>query len=59
MSINVPAFQSFFRVFLPHFVVAKLAISSIRVKGAFPTAGHQTPVGHLWTGSFLANSEKY
>ena len=32
MSIHVPGFQSFFSGFLHHFVLAKLATSSIRVK---------------------------
>ena len=33
MSTHVPGFQSFFSVFLPYFVLTKLAISStIRVK---------------------------
>ena len=31
MSTNVPEFQSFFRVFFHHFLLAKLASSSIRV----------------------------
>ena len=34
MSTHVPGFQSFFR-FLQHFVLAKLATSSIRVNGSF------------------------
>ena len=33
MSTNMPRFKSFFQVFLYHFVLAKLATSSIRVKG--------------------------
>ena len=33
MSTHMPGFQSFFRVFRIHFILAKLAISSKRVKG--------------------------
>ena len=32
MSTHVPRFDSFFQVFKNHFVLAKLATSSIRVK---------------------------
>ena len=36
MSTHVPGAQSFFKVFLHHFVLAKLPTSSIRVKLSAP-----------------------
>ena len=38
MSAYVPRFQSFFRFFLHYYVLAKLATSSIRVKGFVKSA---------------------
>ena len=35
MSTNAPGFQSFFCVFLPNILMAKLATSSIRVNSVF------------------------
>ena len=39
MSTHMPGFQSFLKTFLCRFVLAKLATSSIRVKG--------TPISHF------------
>ena len=42
MSTHMPGFQSFFRFFLHHFVLPKLATSSIRVKWLFPESHWST-----------------
>ena len=53
MSTYVPVFQGFL-VFLRHYVLAKLATSSIRVKGA----RNLRPLGEI-TMSILSNSVVY
>ena len=55
MSTHVPGFQTFFR-FLHHFVLAKLATSSIRVNTPhWSTTGHLDAIG-IQNGSIKYNA---